>query len=103
MARGFMYVYERIFKEQDAMGREFGKIPVNGSRTSQADQRRIRRIISDSAYRVAQECSVIVSYPLMRIEGRKVSLGRAHIVLPDCRIVSIEQLRDIETGRSKGS
>lgn len=101
MARGFMYVYERILKEQNAMDREFGKLSVNGRQTSQADQRRIRNIISNSSYQVAQECSVIVSYPLMRIEGRKVNLGKAHIMLPDCRIVSIEELRDIETGRRK--
>lgn len=101
MARGFMYVYERILKEQNAMDREFGKLAINGRQTSQADQRRIRKIMSDSAYQVAQECSVIVSYPKMCIEGRRVNLGKAHIMLPDCRIVSIEELRDIETGRRK--
>lgn len=37
MARNFMYVYERIFKERNAMDREFGKIPVNGRQTSQAE------------------------------------------------------------------
>lgn len=101
MARGFMYVYERIFKEQNAMTREFKKLAVNGRHTSQADQKRIKKIISDSAYQVARECSVLVSYPKMHIEGRTVNLGEAHVLLPDCRIVSIETLRDIETGRRK--
>ena len=80
MARGFIYVYERIFKEQNAMDREFGKIPINGRQTSQADQKRIRKIISDSSYQVAQECKVM---------------------LPDCRLVTIEELQDIERGRRK--
>lgn len=101
MARNFMYVYERIFKEQNAMDKEFGKIPVNGRQTSQADQKRIRNIILDSSYQVAQECQVIVSYPRMRIEGRRVILGEPLIMLPDCRLVSIEELQDIELGRRK--
>ena len=101
MARNFMYVYERIFKEQNTMDREFGKIPVNGRQTSQADQKRIRKIISDSSYQVAQECQVLVGYPKMRIEGRRVILGEPLIMLPDCRLVSIEELQDIELGRRK--
>lgn len=96
-----MYVYERIFKEQNEMGREFGKIPVNGRQTSRADQKRIRKIISDATYRVAKECQVIVSYPKMRIEGRWVILGEPLIMLPDCRLVTIEELQDIEFGRRK--
>ncbi len=101
MARNFMYVYERIFKEQNAMDREFGKIPVNGRQTSQEDLKLIRNIILDSSYQVAQECHVIVSYPRMRIEGRRVVLGEPTIMLPDCRLVTIEKLQDIEMGRSK--
>nr|WP_300660537.1 hypothetical protein [uncultured Acetatifactor sp.] len=101
MARNFMYVYERIFKEQNAMDREFGKIPINGRQTSQADQKRIRKIISDSSYQVAQECQVLVSYPKMRIEGRRVILGEPLIMLPDCRLINMEQLKDIELGRKK--
>jgi hypothetical protein len=98
MARNFLYVHERIFKEQNAMQREFRKIPVNGKRTSRQDIRRVRKIISDSAYQVAQECQVIVSYPRMRIEGTEVVLGDPSILLPDCRLITIEQLRRIECG-----
>lgn len=61
MARGFLYVYERIYKGETEMQTEFRKIPVNGKRTSVADQKRVRKIISDNAYRIAQECSVLVS------------------------------------------
>jgi hypothetical protein len=99
--RNFLYVHERIFKEQNAMKREFRKIPVNGKRTSRKDIRRVRKIISDSAYQVAQECQVIVSYPRMRIEGTEVVLGDPSILLPDCRLITIEQLRQIECGGVK--
>ena len=94
MARGFLYVYERIYKGETEMQTEFRKIPVNGKRTSVADQKRVRKIISDKA----QECSVLVSYPKMRIEGTAVNLGDVHIMLPDCRIISIEELKKIERG-----
>lgn len=98
MARGFMYVYERIYKQQNSIEREFKKIPVNGRHTSVATQKRIRKIILDSCEQVAQECSVIVSYPRMHIEGKKVVLGEPSIMLPDFRLISIEELRKIEIG-----
>ena len=98
MARGFLYVYERIYKGENEMQTEFRKIPVKGKRTSVADQKRVRKVISDNAYRIAQECSVLVSYPKMRIEGTAVNLGDVHIMLPDCRIISIEELKKIEGG-----
>lgn len=96
MARGFVYVYERILKEQNAMQEEFQKLAIQGKRTSAADQKRIWNIVLDVTYQVAQECSVIVSYPRMRIEGQKVVLGEPLIMLPDCRLISIEELKRIE-------
>lgn len=101
MARSFMYVYERVLKEQNAMDRVLGKISVNGRKTSQADQKRIRKIISDSSYQVAQECQILVSYPRMRIEGRRVVLGEPTIMLPNCRIITMEELKKIELGGVK--
>ena len=91
-------MYERIYKGETEMQTEFRKIPVNGKRTSVADQKRVRKVISDNAHRIAQECSVLVSYPKMRIEGTAVNLGDVHIMLPDCRIISIEELKKIERG-----
>lgn len=102
MARNFLYVYERIYKEEDAMQGEFQKLAIKGKRTSAADQKRIRNIVLDTTYQVAQECSVIVSYPRMHIAGQKVVLGQPLIMLPDCRLISIEQLKKIENeGRRK--
>lgn len=102
MARNYMYVYERIYKEQNAMQAEFRKIPIKGKRTSAADVKRVRNIISDSNYQVAQECQVIVSYPQMHIEGIEVVLGEPLIMLPDCRLINMEQLKDIEVGGLQG-
>ena len=79
-------MYERIYKGENEMQAEFRKIPVNGKRTS------------DNAYRIAQECKVLVGYPRMRIEGTKVNLGAASIMLPDCRLIDIEELKKIERG-----
>lgn len=101
MARNFMYVYERIYKEQNAMQAEFRKIPIKGKRTSAADVKRVRNIISDSSYQVAQECNVIVSYPRICIVGTEVVLGEPLIMLPDYRLINMEQLKDIELGRKK--
>lgn len=101
MARNYMYVYERIYEEQNAMQAEFRKIPIKGKRTSVADVKRVRSIISDSNYKVAQKCKVIVSYPQMCIAGTEVMLGEPLIMLPDCRLINMEQLKDIELDRKK--
>lgn len=98
MNRNFIYVYERIYKEQNAMEAEFRKLNINGRQTSVADQKRIQRIVIDSSYRIAQECKVLVSYPRRRIEGKRVVLGEPTIMLPDCRLITIEELKRIERG-----
>lgn len=99
MSRHFMYVYERILKEENAMKRQFQKIPVNGRKTSAADLKRIRRIVSNSSYQVAQECQVIVSYPKMHIAGKEVVLEKPTIMLPDCRLITLDELKKIEGGK----
>ncbi len=101
MARNFMYVFERIYKEQNAMQVEFRKIQIKGRRTSTADLKRVRSIISNSNYKVSRECNVLLSYPRMHIEGTEVVLGEPLIMLPDCSLVNIKQLQDIELGRKR--
>lgn len=101
MARNFMYVHERIYKEQNAMQTKFKNLPINGRKTSSSDLKRIKKIISDATYRVAQECQVLVNFPGWHIEGKEVVLGEPSIMLPDCRLVTIEQLKDIEYGRRR--
>ena len=71
MAGNFMNVHEKIFKEANVMQAEFGKLPVNGKQTTGACKRRIRKIISDSQFRVARECNVLVSYLKVHIEEKR--------------------------------
>lgn len=92
------YVYERIYKEQNDMHSEFRKLQINGKRTTATDIKRVWSIIIDSSYQIAQKCSVIVSYPGMHIEGKSVVLGEPLIMLPDCRLITIEELKRIELG-----
>lgn len=101
MIRNFMYVHERIYKEQNAMQTEFSKLLINGRRTTVADLKKVKAIISDATYRMAQECQVLVSFPRWHIEGKKVVLRELSIMLPDCQLMTIEQLKDIEYGRRK--
>lgn len=42
-----------------------------------------------------------MNYPRMHIEGSRVVLGEPLIMLPDCRLISIKELEDIELGREK--
>lgn len=108
MIRGtrYMKIYERILLEKEKLHAELANIPVDGRRTVPANARKAFRIISDSCYRLAQELNVLVSYPHKAISGKKVDLGEMLILLPDCELVTIEQLKEIEEGEvkmSKGS
>lgn len=99
--RNFLYVFERIYKAENAMQEEFKKILIKGRRTAEADQKRIKKIVSDSSYQIAKECQIILAYPSMYIAGQRVVLGEPIIMLPDCRLVNMEQLKDIELGGRK--
>lgn len=45
---------------------------------------------------LAQKCNVMVSWHKMSIQGQRVVLGEASIILPDCTIVGFEKLKEIE-------
>ena len=96
----YIKVYERILLEQKKLQEELAKIPVDGRRTVPADARKAFKLISDSCYRLAQECNVLVSYPQKAIAGKKVDLGGVLILLPNCKLVTIEQLKEMEERRS---
>ena len=72
---------------------------MDGRRTAPANARKAFKLISDSCYRLAQECNVLVSYPQKAIAGKKVDLGGMLILLPSCKLVTIEQLKEIEDRR----
>lgn len=76
----YIKVYERILMEEEKLLEELAKIPMDGRRTAPANARKAFKLISDSCYRLAQECNVLVSYPKKAIAGKKVDLGGdAHI------------------------
>lgn len=95
----YIKVYERILMEEEKLLEELAKIPMDGRRTAPANARKAFKLISDSCYRLAQECNVLVSYPQKAIAAKKVDLGGMLILLPDCRLVTIEQLKEIEERR----
>lgn len=95
----YIKVYERILMEEEKLLEELAKIPMDGRRTAPVNARKAFKLISDSCYRLAQECNVLVSYPQKAIAGKKVDLGGMLILLPDCRLVTIEQLKEIEERR----
>lgn len=71
----YIKVYERILQEEKKLQEELAKIPVDGRRTAPANARKAFKLISDSCYRLSQECNVLVSYPQKAIVGKKVDLG----------------------------
>lgn len=95
----YIKVYERILLEERKLLEELAKIPVDGKRTDPGNARKAFKLISDSCYRLAQECNVLVSYPQKAITGRKIDLGGMLILLPNCKLVTIEQLKEIEERR----
>lgn len=60
------------------------------------DNKRIKELKLDASYRLAQKCNVMVSWHKMSIQGQRVVLGEASIILPDCTIVGLEKLKEIE-------
>ena len=80
------------------MEAQLQKVKLEGRRTKPSEVRKVTQIISNETYRIAKECSVIVGYPKRRIVGNRVELGEESIILPNLRIVSMAQLRQIEQG-----
>lgn len=95
----YIKVYERILLEEKKLLEELARIPVDGRRTAPANARKAFKLISDMCYRLAQECNVLVSYPQKAIAGKKVDLGGMLILLPNCKLVTIEELKEIEDRR----
>lgn len=95
----YIKVYERILLEKKKLLEELAEIPMDGRRTPPANARKAFKLISDSCYRMAQECNVLVSYPNKAIAGKKIDLGGMLILLPSCKLVTIEQLKEIEDRR----
>ena len=89
MAR--LYAYKCIQAEERKLQEQFENLPINGRKTTRQTIKRIKELKLDASYRLAQKCNVMVS-----IQGQRVVLGEASIILPDCTIVGFEKLKEIE-------
>ena len=68
MAR--LYAYKCIQAEERKLQEQFENLPINGRKTTRQT--------------------------IKRIQGQRVVLGEASIILPDCTIVGFEKLKEIE-------
>ena len=82
MAR--LYAYKCIQAEERKLQEQFENLPINGRKTTRQTIKRIKELKLDASYRLAQKCNVMVSWHKMSIQGQRVVLGEASIILPDC-------------------
>lgn len=98
MARHKLYVYEIIERESAKLTKRLNHMPLKGKQTSPEIVKRVKSEVSDMSFDIARACNVLVNYPRLSIQGDKVVLGEPTIMLPNCRLVNMEQLREIERG-----
>lgn len=99
MARNRLLVYQVILRESETLMARLNHMPLKGRKTSPEIVKRVKDEVSDMSFSIARACNVLVSYPRLSIQGDKVSLGEPSILLPNCRYVSLEQLKEIEEKR----
>lgn len=99
MARYKLYVYEVIERESAKLVKRLNHMPLNGRNTPSAIVKRVKEEVSDMSFDIARTCNVLVNYPKLRIQGREVILGEPTIMLPNCKLVNLEQLKKIEEKR----
>lgn len=97
-----MYIYQKIQLEEKNFLNACEGLPIRGKRTSPDTVKWVKNTLSKICCRLSRYHNVLLTYPLMSIQGCKVVLGPAYIMLPNCRIVNIDQLKEIElNGGSK--
>lgn len=89
-----LYAYKCIQAEERKLQEQFENLPINGRKTTRQTIKRIKELKLDASYRLAQKCNVMVSWHKMSIQGQRVVLGEASIILPDCTIVGFEKLKE---------
>lgn len=99
MARRKMFVYEVIEKESANLVKRMNHMPLKGRQTPPAIVKRVKDEVGEMAFDIARTCNVLVNYPFLTIQGNEVALGEPVIMLPNCKLVNIQQLRKIERGR----
>ena len=99
MARNKLLVYQVIAREAESLTARLNHMPLKGRKTSPEIVKRVKDEVDDMSFDIARACNVLVNYPRLSIQGDKVSLGEPSILLPNCRYVSLEQLKEIEEKR----
>ncbi len=94
-----LYVYEVIARESAKLVKRINHMPLNGRKTSPAIVKRVNEEVSDMSFDIVRTCNVLVNYPKLSIQGGKVVLGEPTIMLPNCKLVNLEQLKKIEEKR----
>lgn len=100
--RRYKLVHERIRQEEKRLQSVYDSMPIKGKDTRPDTQKRVLQEMRKMTFLLARECNVLVNYPKLSIQGTKVVLGPPLIMLPSCRFVSYEELRDLEISRIKG-
>lgn len=97
--RNRLFVYQVISREAESLTARLNHMPLKGRKTSPEIVKRVKEEVDDMSFDIARACNVLVNYPRLSIQGDKVSLGEPSILLPNCRYVSLEQLKEIEEKR----
>ena len=97
--RRYKLVHERIRQEEKRLQVVYEGMPIKGKDTRSDTQKRVLQEMRQMTFLLARECNVLVNYPELSIQGTKVVLGPPSIMLPSCRFVSYEELRDLEISR----
>lgn len=98
----YKLVHQRIRQEEKRLQSIYDGMPIKGKDTPPDTQKRVLQEMREMTFLLARECNVLVNYPKLSIQGTKVVLGLPSIMLPSCRFVSYEELRDLEISRIKG-
>ncbi|MDO5146116.1 MAG: hypothetical protein Q4D60_03860 [Eubacteriales bacterium] len=98
---GYKLVHRRIQQEEKRLQSVYDGMPIKGKGTREDTQKRVLREMQEMTFLLARECNILVNYPKLSIQGNKVVLGPPTILLPDCRYVTFEQLKELEISEIK--
>ena len=98
MARNKLFVYEVIELESSKLLKRLNRMPLKGKQTPPAIVKRVKNEVEEMTFDIARTCNVLVNFPKLTIQGSEVVLGEPTVMLQNCRLVNISQLREIEKG-----
>lgn len=102
MKKNYKLVHIRIEQESKRLQSVYDNMPIAGRNTRPDVQKRVKQEMQDMSFRLVRECNVLVNYPNLSIQGTKVVLGPAKILLPSLRFVSLKELKELELRMIRG-